>query len=415
MRRVTPSRITQRLRLSGALISTVSGEDVAHQRRHCYDTLAHKGSATAVTIGVLRRPIVDLFFEAEEDFVTEQQSSALAAVYVQTNDAAENEVLAFQRRPDGGLAPLGRFATGGRGTGKPHLPSQSSVVVSADGRRLLVVNAGSDELSLFAVEKDGLRLIDRVASGGATPTSVAVGGNLVYVLNNGTPNIAGFVVEDGRLVELEGSARRLSSEDADPAQVAFSPDGRTLAVTERGTNSISAFAIDAGGLATGPATIRASGQTPYGFAFTEDGAMIVTEAFGGAVGAASASSYSITAPGKLAPVSGSVGDTRSEVCWAAVTNDGHFAYVTNFGDGTISSYELARDGGLRLRDAVAGSTRSGDKGIRDEAITRDGSYLYAIDADAQQLFGWSIQSDGTLVSIGAFDGVPATVAGLATS
>ena len=137
------------------------------------------------------------------------------------------------------------------------------------------------------------------------------------------------------MVELEGSARRLSAEDADPAQVAFSPDGRTLAVTERGTNSISAFAIDAQGLATGPARIRSSGQMPSGFAFTEDGAMIVTEAFGGAVGAAS--SYSITDPGMLAPVSGSVGDTRSEVCWAAVTNDGHFAYVTNFGDGTTSS------------------------------------------------------------------------------
>ena len=107
-------------------------------------------------------------------------------------------MLAFQRRPDGGLASLGRFATGGRGTGKPRLPSQSLVVLSDDGRRLLVVNAGSDELSLFAVEKDGLRLIDRVASGGVAPTSVAVGGNLVYVLNNGTPNIAGFVIEDGR-------------------------------------------------------------------------------------------------------------------------------------------------------------------------------------------------------------------------
>ena len=59
-----------------------------------------------------------------------------------------------------------------------------------------------------------------------------------------------------------------------------------------------------------------------------------------------------------------------------------------------------------MRDAVAGSTRLGDKGIRDEAITRDGSYLYAIDADAQKLFGWTIQSDGALVSIGAFDGVP---------
>jgi 6-phosphogluconolactonase len=339
--------------------------------------------------------------------MTEQHRNALAAVYVQTNDAANNEVLAFERRPDGKLTPLGQFATGGRGTGKPHLPSQSSIVLTDDGRQLLVVNAGSDELSLFSVHDDGLRLCDHVASGGATPTSVAVSGNLVYVLNNGTPNIVGFHIADGRLVELDGSARPLSAEDADPAQVSFSHDSRTLVVTERGTDSISTYAIDEHGYATGPTTIKSSGKTPYGFGFTADGAMIVTEAFGGVVGAAAASSYSITGPGKLAPVSGSVADTRSEVCWAAVTNDGRFAYVTNFGDGTISSYEIADGGVLQLRDAVAGSTRLGEKGIRDEAITRDGSYLYAIDAD--------VQGNGALVSIGAFEGVPATVAGLAAS
>ena len=67
-----------------------------------------------------------------------------AAVYVQTNDATENEIVAFSRAEDGTLAPLGRYSTGGRGTGQPHLPSQGSVVLSEDGRWLLVVNAGSD-------------------------------------------------------------------------------------------------------------------------------------------------------------------------------------------------------------------------------------------------------------------------------
>ena len=235
------------------------------------------------------------------------------------------------------------------------------------------------------------------------------------MLNNATPNLAGFRIDDGRLVGLEGSARALSADDADPAQVAFSRDGRTLAVTERGTDSISAYAIDEHGYADGPTTIRSSGKTPYGFDFTADGTMIVTEAFGGAIGAAAASSYALTDPGKLASVSGSVGDTRSEVCWAAVTNDGRFAYVTNFGDGTISSYAIGDDGTLDLRDAVAGSTRLGEKGVRDEAITRDGRYLYAIDADAQKVFGWTVGGDGELVAIGAFEGVPETVAGLAAS
>jgi 6-phosphogluconolactonase (cycloisomerase 2 family) len=288
-------------------------------------------------------------------------------------------------------------------------------VLDEDGGRLLVVNAGSDELSLFDVADGGLVLADRVASGGATPTSVAVRGDLVYVLNNGTPNVAGFRIDRGRLVALEGAARPLSSGDADPAQVSFSVDGRSLVVTERGTDSISAYAIDGRGYATGPTTIRASGKTPYGFGFTADGAMIVTEAFGGAVGAAAASSYAVGEAGRITPVSASVGDSRSEVCWAAVTNDGRHAYVTNFGDGTISSYAIAGDGSLELRDAVAGSTRLGEKGVRDEALTRDGRYLYAIDTDAQKVFGWTVGGDGELASIGAFEGVPATVAGLAAS
>ena len=89
-----------------------------------------------------------------------------AAVYVQTNDASENEVVAFSRAEDGMLAPLGRYSTGGKGTGEPHLASAGSVVLSDDGQWLLVVNAGSDELSLFAVQPDGLRLTDRAGSGG---------------------------------------------------------------------------------------------------------------------------------------------------------------------------------------------------------------------------------------------------------
>src|SRR5215208_1829978 len=113
---------------------------------------------------------------------------AAPAVYVQTNDATQNEMLAFGRDADGGLAPLERFATVRRGTGQPHLPSQSSLALSDDRAKHLVVNAGSDELSLFMIEGGGLRLADRVTSGGLTPIGVAASGDLVYVLNNGAPN-----------------------------------------------------------------------------------------------------------------------------------------------------------------------------------------------------------------------------------
>jgi 6-phosphogluconolactonase len=337
------------------------------------------------------------------------------AVYVQTNDATGNDVIVFSRAADGALAPLGRYSTGGRGTGLPHLASAGSVVLSDDGRWLLVVNAGSDELSLFAVQPDGLRLADRADSGGSKPTSVAVRGTLVYVLNNGTPSISGFTLADGKLTELGGSTRPLSSADADPAQVSFTADGRVLIVTERGTNTISSYLIDEHGYAQHQATIEASGQTPYGFGLTADGSLIVSEAFGGATGAAAASCYAVSGAGELTMVSGSVGDTRSEVCWVALTKDDRFAYVTNFGDGTVSCYEISADRSLRLHEPVAGSTGQGEKGIRDEAISGDGRYLYAIDADAQKLCGWAVGQGGQLTPVGEFGGVPDTVAGLASS
>jgi 6-phosphogluconolactonase len=331
-------------------------------------------------------------------------------VYVQTNAAERNEVVAFDRADDGRLEQLGSYETGGRGSGVPHLASQSSVVLSDDGNWLLVINAGSDELSVFAVEPDGLRLAARAPSGGSAPTSVAERAGIVYVLNNGTPGINGFALDNGGLAPLEGSALSLNA-GADPAQISFSPDGRTLVVTERGTNSISAFAIDEQGLAQELKTIPSSGATPYGFDFA-NGSVIVTEAFGGEAGKAAASSYSLP---EFEPVSASVADTRSEVCWAATTKDGRFVYVTNFGDGTISSYAVGDGGTIELLEPVAGSTRMGEAGVRDEAITSDGRFLYAIDADAQRLFGWTIGADGSLEPVGEFEGVPATVAGLAAS
>lgn len=336
------------------------------------------------------------------------------AVYLQTNDAAGNEVLAFSRGEDGRLTLTGRYPTGGRGSGQPHLASAGSVVLSPDGRWLLLTNAGSDELSLFEVGPDGLRPAGRAGTDGRRPTSVTIGGSLVYVLNNGTASVGGFRLADGQLTALPGSSRPASDPDADPAQVTFAPDGRSLLVTERGTNSISRYLLDEHGYADGPTTIESAGRTPYGLACTLSGTVLVTEAFGGAAGRAAASSYALL-DGQLRLITATVGSTRSEVCWAVITGDDRFMFVTNFGDGTISSYLIAPDGQLSLRDAVAGSTGRAAKGLRDEALSSDGRYLYAIDPDAGQLLAWAVSPDGRLSPDGQVNNVPATVAGLAAS
>ena len=331
-------------------------------------------------------------------------------VYVQTNDAEHNEVVVFVRRPGGELERLGSHLTGGRGSGAPHLPSQSSVVLSGD--RLFVTNAGSDDVTVFGVEGDQLALLDRVASGGSTPRSVAVHGDRVYVLNTGgEPGVAGFLRVGERLVAVEGSGRSAGS---DPAQVAFSPDGRTLLVTDR-ADKIHAFAVGSDGRVEEGVTHPSSGATPYGFDLRADGVLVVTEAAGAQAGKASASSYKLGEPAQLAPVSGAVGNTRSEVCWAVISKDGRTVFVTNFGDGTISTYAISDDGSIELREAVAATTVDGMPGIRDEALTSDGEFLYALHADTGRVFGWKVGTGGKLAAVGSANGLPLTAAGLAAS
>jgi 6-phosphogluconolactonase (cycloisomerase 2 family) len=239
---------------------------------------------------------------------------------------------------------------------------------------------------------------------------VAVRGDRVYVLNAGSGMITGFTLEGDAV--RPGPARGLA-DGADPAQIAFTPDGGALVVTDRATDSILLFALDEQGRPGEAATFASAGKTPYGFDFAGD-ALVVTEAFGGRVGAAAASSYSI-AGGALAPVSSSIANTRSEVCWAVASSDGRHAWVTNFGDGTISLYEVGADGELALLDPVAAVTVEGAKGIRDAARSADGRFFYALDADARRVFAYRIAAEGRLEAIGAVDGLPDTVAGLAAA
>ena len=335
-------------------------------------------------------------------------------VYVQTNDGEINEVVVYRRGGDGRLERLGRYVTGGKGSGKPHLASQGSVVL-ADGR-LFVVNAGSDDVTVFAADDEALVALDLAASGGTAPTSVAVHADLVYVLNaRGRPNVTGVRLgADGRLAEIADSPKGLG-EGSDPAQASFSPDGRTLLVTDRAANAIHVFAIGDQGRVEGQATQQSLGATPYGFDITPDGTVVVTEAAGAEVGKASASSYRLNGGGGLTPVSGAVQNTRSEVCWAAIGDGGRTLFVTNFGDGTISSYGIGDGGQIELRTAIAATTIEGGPGIRDEALSSDGQFLYALHADSQQVFAWELGDEGELQPLGAANGLPATAAGLAAS
>src|SRR5215204_795306 len=338
--------------------------------------------------------------------------TASGAVYVQTN-AAPNEVIAFRRAADGSLDRIGSVATGGDGDGLPHLQSQGSVVLTGDGN-LLVTNAASDDLSVFSVASDGsIELRDRVHTG-ATPRSVAEHDGLVVVLNTGQPGLASFRLHSDGIEPEAGGDQALEAGDADPAQVTFSPDGSMVMVTQRGTDSIVTYEVSADGTFGASREISSEGPTPYGFAFTSGGTLVVTEAFRAEKGAAAASSYAIV-DGSLVPRTSSVGNGRSEICWAVITPDDRFAFTTNFADGAVSRFAISDDGSLSLEDAAAGIAVDGMPGLRDEALSGDGGFLYAIEADDRRIYGWSVDVEGSLERVGSWDELTATVAGLAAS
>jgi 6-phosphogluconolactonase (cycloisomerase 2 family) len=347
--------------------------------------------------------------------VASAASGEPGAVYVQTNQADGNAIAVFSRSSDGALALTATVPTGGSGTGSG-LGSQGSLILSENGRMLLTVNAGSNDISIFRVEPNGLTLLNRVSSGGIRPTSLTLYKKLLYVLNaGGSGSITGFVLDQsGGLTPIPGSTRPLSNNGAGaapaPAQISFSRDGGTLVVTERATNLIDRYTVDRDGVASAPAPQASSGVTPFGFAFTQQGVLIVSEAFGGAPLASAVSSYHVS-EGGIGVISPSVPTGQTAACWIAVSKNGRFAYSTNAGSGSVSAYQVGTDGSLSLIEGRAGVTGDGTSPI-DASVNGNGQFLYVLNGRTHDISAFAIQADGTLVGIGTFVGLPAGSAGI---
>lgn len=336
-------------------------------------------------------------------------SSAPAGhVYVQTNDTAGNHVVAFARDDGGALTQEQSIDTGGTGIAPTGLGSQASLAITADGSQLLAVNAGSDDVSLLDIEYDGLRLAD-VESVGDRPVSVAVSGRLVYVLNQGANTMQGLrITDEDTLVRIPNSSRPLSGSAANAAQVAFSPNGRVIAVTEKDTQTIDTYVVRPNGRAIGPNVQGSSGATPFGFQFGPDGRLYVSEAPGSA-----ASSYDVAADGTLSPTA-SLGNGQGAACWLAVTSDGRFAYTANAATSNVSQYTIASNGSLALvGTGIAGTTPAGPV---DLDVTNGDGFLYVLSSRSGAITGFSVNAtDGSLTSIGGPTGLATGWAGLVTA
>lgn len=400
--------------------------------------------ALAVLLAVL--PAVALGVDRPEP----SGEKAAGAVYAMTNSSVGNKIMTFARSSAGDLALQASVSSGGLGNDE-YLGSAGSVTLA--GRRwLLAVNPGSNSVAVFRIdagreddkaagEDDDEGENDRAAkglgpasvrlvltdvkpSGGQVPVSVAISRDLVYVVNAGTANIAGFwLTGQGRLQPIAGSSKPLSSPAADPAQIGFGPQGRSLIVTEKNTNIHSAWAVDR---ESGLAEVADQHgfhpghmQTPWGFAVDRRGFMVTAEAADGVTAASGVALHAIEDEENdeinLRAVSESIATQQTQGSALVLTSNQRFGYVANTMTNTITGFRITRKGNDALLDLLAASGVSGMTGPQpsDLALTRDSRFLYSLNRGDGSVSSYRVNGDGSLSFLKHTPGLPATANGLA--
>lgn len=332
------------------------------------------------------------------------------AVYVMDNDPGSNNVLIFNRRPNGTLAGPKKVATHGQGSGGG-LGSQGSIVT--DGEYVYAVNAGSNTISVLRIVGKTLKFVDKTSSHGMMPISITVHGNVIYVVNaGGSGNISGFKLGLGGLNHIPFSDQPLSSSAAGPAQISFNAAGDQLVVTEKATNMITTYPVDGNGRAGVGTSFPSAGQTPFGFEFTPAGDLVVSEAFGGNTDASAVSSYNLGMDGSINLIDGPEATNQTAACWVEVTSDGQFAYTTNTGSNSVTGYRIKDNGQLHLLNSDGITGMVGDGPI-DMDMSPNSIFLYVLNGRDNSISVLSRRYNGQLFPVETITGLPDAVVGMA--
>ncbi|HMF54222.1 MAG TPA: beta-propeller fold lactonase family protein [Edaphobacter sp.] len=339
------------------------------------------------------------------------QAKGGGAVFIMTNDAKKNEVIAYNRAANGYLTEAGHYDTEGRGSGgvTDPLEAQGSLTLSQDHSILFAANAGSGNISVFSVRRSNLVLVSKAASGGSQPVAVAQFQNLVYALNSGgAGSVVGFRIDLGaQLKPIKNSTAFLTGNTTAGASIAFSPDGQFLLVTERLANTIDAFRVKADGTLA-PIVVNANpAPGTFSLDFAPNGKVIVSETGAAdATNGSALSSYTVGPDGKLTVVSQSVPALAAGNCWNAITPDGKYVYTSNSGSDSISGFAIGKDGTLTpIGATIVGNNPAGSHNV-DIAVSADGEYVYTINSDSGNIGMFRIEENGVLTSLGQAGELP---------
>jgi 6-phosphogluconolactonase (cycloisomerase 2 family) len=344
----------------------------------------------------------------DNNSVPDQELPVVGAVYAMTNGDGQvegniqgpNNIIAYGRRADGSLTPIGPFATGGNGgdfdggEGLDPLISAYALTKTDDNTCLLAVNAGSNTITSFNINSDfSLSVAGTPQPTGAIgPNSIAFSERniegrkgLVYVTNISRPEflaqgepaqqgtVTGYwLLEDGTLSPIPGSTRNLPIR---PSGVQFSPNGNWLvvgainsgaaALASGSEDEITLFRVEENGMLSeqptdvATSTLRDNAEernlpSAIGFQIVGNNYVVVTEAREfrpngmppafTALQDGSVSTWQIQPDGTLTAISQDVrsgeGNTGRTACWLDFTADGSAFFVSNAIEAGLASFSF---------------------------------------------------------------------------
>jgi 6-phosphogluconolactonase len=349
-------------------------------------------------------------------------TQAIGHVYLDGNTAGANTVAAYNRAPDGSLtpAPGSPFAVGGAGLGAG-LGSQGAIQLADNGRYVLAVDAGSNQISVLQTNRDGsLTQVpgSPVSSGGVEPVSIAVHDHLVYVANDGdathSANYTGFFLTPfGRLVQLPHSTVNAPGAANDLGDVLFNSNGTKLVGTEVASSLIDSFRVDfLGHLHAAPGSpYPGQGLGAFGSAFrpTNPDQLFVSNPHNVGNDVGTVSAFDVADNGALSSIGASpFADLQNAPCWVAITPDGQDLFAVNTGSGTVSRFSIDRNGNLTLLGSTLVNDQGGVGGT-DPTVTPDGRNLYINETAAHGLAEMTIKGGNLTELPGSPVALPASI------
>lgn len=305
----------------------------------------------------------------------------------------------------------------------------SAMAVSSNGFFAYVANGQANTVTAFRVATEGGLLIVQSTTDNPNPVSVGTAPSAVaispdtqhlYVANRGSGTVTTFAIGAGGVLTLvpptSSASNPVAVDGSAPDSLATSQNGKFLYVAKSGSNDITAFSIAASGLLTKIPSAGAHTNPLVSGGATLQG--IVTSPNAPFLYAVYNSSNTVTAfhiesDGLLTLVAASgasqnpipVGSSAPAV--VIVSRNGRFLYSAN-GGGTVTAFSIGEDGLLSRVSSSGGQVNPVPTGTSPVAmsVSPDGQYLYVANSGGR-VSAYTISDDtGLLTSLTPLVGNP---------